>query len=527
MSDINDKYRPELKSYFLAYSIPTQQNFEDLIDAMIIQGEDPIAINSESPLMIRTSGDDQNREEFIRFSTEFGDENPWVLAQNPYGTTGFEIAAGGETRLFINKSNGSLGVNTRDPRGQLDVETSDNDIAPLVIARGATNCLSVSSLNDNAKMVIGGQLSDFTDDITNKAKLHVTLGADDISRDVKPLVIDGTGANDYLSISSDGEVGINTAADYPLDEQLNVRGNIKAGKIDQLFFLKNNNSDGDPTFISTGEGKWLQLVSQNALAFWANSAEPTDRSNPNLLISSEDGYEGNVGIGFALPKAKLSVNGSLYIGADDASHNPGSHRLEVGGNTKIDGNMEVTGTGSIGDITISGSSVATSGTLLLSGSSAVHIYNSTTMEVNNNEVRIGNNGGDNSRDLYLNGDMYVNSTTTPIDFNKITTIEYVDFKELTIPAFRGKSGGSTATNNAVIDFKAPILGTPQAMLKSWHVFYDKGGDHHYKRSQVEITGVNIEGTKVRVYVRCRLTDGGNRGPWGADVKVVVIAKVQK
>ena len=28
MNNINNKYRPELRSYFVAYSIPTQQNFE-------------------------------------------------------------------------------------------------------------------------------------------------------------------------------------------------------------------------------------------------------------------------------------------------------------------------------------------------------------------------------------------------------------------------------------------------------------------------------------------------------------------
>ncbi|MCB0375918.1 MAG: hypothetical protein KDD04_08370, partial [Sinomicrobium sp.] len=246
MNDINEKYRTELKSYFLAYSIPTQKNFEDLIDAMIIQGEDPVAITPGSPVMIRTSGDDKNRDEFIRFYEDFEDDPSWILGKNP-GTENFEIATLGATRLSIGRDNGSLGINTleEDNRAQLDVRISDSDTVPLMIAQSTVNYLAISSLNDNAKVVIGGEIGNFND----KAKLHVTLASDD--EDVNPMVIENPNGNNYLSINAIGRVSINTESeDDFIEEQLNVRGNIKAGETNNAVYLGLGDDNDQPILNS-------------------------------------------------------------------------------------------------------------------------------------------------------------------------------------------------------------------------------------------------------------------------------------
>src|SRR5688500_17501050 len=96
----NKKDRTQLKSYFKANAVPTEQNFKDLIDANLNQKEDGIAKIPNGALAIQSAS---TTEELIHFYKSFDDPNPtWKLSQKPTDRAGFNIADGtGQSRLFL------------------------------------------------------------------------------------------------------------------------------------------------------------------------------------------------------------------------------------------------------------------------------------------------------------------------------------------------------------------------------------------------------------------------------------------
>ena len=314
IDDINDKDRSELKSYFVAYSIPTQTQYEDLIDAMIVQGEDPMATPAGSPLQIRTAGDDANRNEFLHLCDEFNDPDPWIVGQN-LTSKNLEIATVAATHLSIGKEKGWLGINTEVPRGQLEVNINDNDptIPPLMIGGETANYLSISSQEENGRVVIGG---DIPGDYTAKAKLHITL--DDQDAAVNPLIIEGQSDNEYFFINSSGQVGINTdieAMDDPIEVKLRVDGDIRAGTSDNSIYLQNAGNDGAPTLFAIGVNNRLKIISSGDIALWA-SGDPANAINDSNTLFLKG--QGKVGIGIETPETKLEVAGDIKAGGSSS-----------------------------------------------------------------------------------------------------------------------------------------------------------------------------------------------------------------
>ena len=125
------KNRKDLKSYFVKNSIPTQSNFEDLIDGMLNQQDDGIIKVPGDPLKV-TSDDSQGLQKIINFYERPGATNPaWSLQLNPRADgsdpqkakPGFCVAVGQSSlpRLFIDKASGNIGIGTLDPIAPLDI----------------------------------------------------------------------------------------------------------------------------------------------------------------------------------------------------------------------------------------------------------------------------------------------------------------------------------------------------------------------------------------------------------------------
>jgi hypothetical protein len=112
---INKRNRTELKQYFVKNAIPTDSNFAELIDGMLNQRDDGIARQPNDPLSIEAAGDPQKKA--LQLYNSFADSEPaWVLSLKPRQTQGFGIGdAAGNSRLFIERTTGRLGVGTVNP----------------------------------------------------------------------------------------------------------------------------------------------------------------------------------------------------------------------------------------------------------------------------------------------------------------------------------------------------------------------------------------------------------------------------
>jgi len=155
MIKINKRNRTELKSFFVENAIPTEVQFADLIDGMVNQKEDGFAKLPGNPLSIEASGDAASQKKAINFYKDFSDEKPdWVLSLNPRSDpadaatahAGLSISdATGNSRLFIDKSIGNVGIGTVTPMQTLDINGGIH-VKNGVIQKGGATITSTSDL---------------------------------------------------------------------------------------------------------------------------------------------------------------------------------------------------------------------------------------------------------------------------------------------------------------------------------------------------------------------------------------------
>ena len=74
--EIKKRNRAELKSYFVKNAIPTETNFADLMDAVLIQKSDGVAKLPGDPLSIEAVGDDTSRKSALNFYRSFTQPTP-------------------------------------------------------------------------------------------------------------------------------------------------------------------------------------------------------------------------------------------------------------------------------------------------------------------------------------------------------------------------------------------------------------------------------------------------------------------
>jgi len=155
MIKIDKRNRTELKSFFVKNAIPTEVEFADLIDGMVNQKEDGFAKLPGNPLSIEASGDAASQKKVINFYQDFSDENPdWVLSLNPRSDpadaatahAGLSINdATGNSRLFIDKNTGNVGIGTVTPMQTLDINGGIH-VKNGVIQKGGSTITNTSDL---------------------------------------------------------------------------------------------------------------------------------------------------------------------------------------------------------------------------------------------------------------------------------------------------------------------------------------------------------------------------------------------
>lgn len=117
------KDRAKLKSYFEKNCKPTETQFAELIDGMLNQKDDGIVKLPNNPLRIEAV-DGGNSKDILHFYQRFDDQTPdWKLhLKSNDGELGFNISEGkGDSRLFIEKDTGNIGIGTTVPKQTLEV----------------------------------------------------------------------------------------------------------------------------------------------------------------------------------------------------------------------------------------------------------------------------------------------------------------------------------------------------------------------------------------------------------------------
>jgi hypothetical protein len=336
--EINKKNRTELKSYFLANKIPTQQDFEEFIDANLNQQEDGIAKVQGSPIALQAEGDSGGTQEVLNLFTSFSEDNPsWSIDLNPRVDPSVPASnkpglnfkdAIGASQLFIKSAGGDIGIGTIEPASRLSIQAKADASLISVVSEttGNANIFEVSQENSN------GVLSIRSGDGTRVSKLS---GATD-----KPSF--------FLS-----KVGVGT--DAPLVD-LHVSGeaaelrvtNTKSGRSPHLTIQSSNGKSWD---ISSDEQNGDLL-----------SIAPAGSGEKGMTISRDGKLSALGGLNFGERADHLNQDGSmyrlggkLYLAIDDdffIRDSNGSEKFRINTNN---GRMAIGGTNSEAPLSISGS----------------------------------------------------------------------------------------------------------------------------------------------------------------------------
>lgn len=298
--------RDTLKSYFVKNAVPTQGNFEDLINAGLNQREDGIAKNPGEPLSIQADGDDASQKKVFNLYRSFTDAAPaWSLALNPRANpadpatarAGFGVTdSNSNCRLYIDQATGRLGVGTVTPTAALDVAG---------VVRFATDFNTQkdpdSRLTYGGAVVIKGNAPqiDFLDRDHADWAIHVNSNKMYFIREPwihNDLVLDGA-----------GNVGFGT--DSPR-AKLEVNGGA-------IMLSAGEKADSGITFPSdpgggSGDTAWLRYFARKGESCTLELGIANDGDDHIALMPS-----GSVGVGTREPKGKLDVAGSIVAGNSD------------------------------------------------------------------------------------------------------------------------------------------------------------------------------------------------------------------
>ncbi|MCB0018192.1 MAG: hypothetical protein KDE09_10420 [Anaerolineales bacterium] len=129
MMEFTKADRRKLKAYFARYSIPTEENFADLIDGTLNQNDDGIVKLPNEPLSIQASGAPEGSRATLNLYNDFANPAPdWTLTLRGEGEDGALSREGlnitdsaGQSRLFIDKASGNVGLGTTMPQQKLEV----------------------------------------------------------------------------------------------------------------------------------------------------------------------------------------------------------------------------------------------------------------------------------------------------------------------------------------------------------------------------------------------------------------------
>ncbi len=250
---MTQKSRSELKEIFKTGAKPSQQDFADFIESTLNVKDDGIEKPSgaNTPLKITAQDTDEKLLDFYA-----GETKTWSINQKPgENKIGLNISNSGGSKLFIDSSNGNVGLSIDQPTAKLHIQQTGNEDA---------------------------------------------LRIDDELKDTTPFLI-----------NKDGNVGIGTSTP---SAKLEVSGDLKvigaitpsAGNTENKGIMFPKDPGG-----GAGDAAWIRYYSRTSEATTFEIGT-SDNSTDNIALMPS----GNVGIGTINPSAKLEVDGDLKVNSN-------------------------------------------------------------------------------------------------------------------------------------------------------------------------------------------------------------------
>ena len=340
--------RNELKQYFQKGRIPTQAQFEALIDSGLNQLDDRLRSSPNDPLTLLPSGTAGGLLGFSRLETNAGVENlkpTWLIRHEPSATATPSLLfqdAQGKSALCLQGGTGYVGIGTTAPDRPLTLQPPT----------GSVEWLSLKSDAGETRWHVNHLSNGF-----NLAETVMVLGlvgrpfsglggpmemSDPMETSKRPRVFDGR-----FFIASGGNVGIGTTTPK-------ARLQVAGGAIMPAA------GDGDAgiqwppdPFDGSGDRAWIRYHNNRGGEKTTLEIGVANDGDDHIVLNPS----GNVGIGVAAPEVKLDVNGDIRIGSGNKIFAPG--RLHISGDELLyllPKNGVVIGKewGGTGDLTVQG-----------------------------------------------------------------------------------------------------------------------------------------------------------------------------
>lgn len=346
--DINKRSRAELKQYFVKNAIPTEKQFADLIDGLMSLKDDGITKLAGNPLCIEASGDDTSQKKILHLYNSFSDTDPtWVLSLNPRqdpskpdtAKAGLNISdSAGNSRLFIDKTSGNIGLGTIEPTAKLEI-VGDLRVSVGSIRFNYQNCQLINLWQEVYGMGVQGNTTYFR---TFKHFAFHAGGKHD-GGELNP------GGGTLQMCIKDGRVGIGTADPQGM---LDVRVPGATGGWDRfLVTLSTAWGDGANQYVTITGGAGTMIWNPH-IPWFAAEGRASIRYGRSGGVSSgawwDAGVRGGNAFSIALNggdhKLWLDADGSVKLGGGvtvGSLYSKGD--IELGGNLKVGGRMHITG----------------------------------------------------------------------------------------------------------------------------------------------------------------------------------------
>lgn len=351
---IKQKKREELYDMFRQGAIPSGADFADFIKSQLNLLDDGLQIseNADDPICLRGHGEGEN---YLDLADVEGDTQ-WRLSgyDEAITTKGLNFTADEQSKLFIERETGNIGISTDHPEAKLHL-----------VQISATDALRIDDKgNDDTPLIVTSEGQVGLGTATPGAKLHISysgsgdiLRVDDTESDETPLVIKDT-----------GNVGVGykePKAKLAVAGGLSVGTNYETGP-NKLYVAGDITVTGTAVF-SGGEG--VGGVKINA-PLTSMTSDVTIKDN--VIIIGDDDQEGSYGnltvagnttLGTFQENEDnwnvLTVNGSIRAGSDVLSGKE-QYKLELNDiftidrnpdskQAKLEGALTVTGNATFGD----------------------------------------------------------------------------------------------------------------------------------------------------------------------------------